>query len=517
MKPMKDAVADLAERKREAMAMGGAKRVERQRSQGKMTVRERVGLLLDQGSFEEYGLLASHAGQKAGQPITPADGLVAGFGLVDGRHVGVIAEDFTVLGGSTGVTNFHKRLRMIDLATQEKVPLVFLLDGSGARAQMLGDSAEGLPPAMQYVKMARLSGVAPMLGVIMGPCAGESSLEGSLLEFSIMVRGTGMMAAGGPPVVLMSLGQEVTKEELGGTDVHCAISGVADNPADDDHQALRMARDYLSYMPTNAWQYPPWADTGDDPGRRDPKLLDILPSSSRRAYDMKKVIGHVVDKDSFFEIKPLFAPMMITGLARLGGHVVGIVANQPAVDAGAITAKAAQKERHFIDLCSAYHIPLVFLVDVPGVMTGPRSEREGALRSGLAVAHALAWADVPKFTVVLRKAFGFGGSAMCGYGVGQTLTLAWPTADFASLPVDSAIKAAHGAELAASPDPDKLWKELAEMYTRFSGAYPAAANFNIDDVIDPRDTRPRLIKALQLAANRRCQPPAPVMRHGVMP
>ena len=517
MKPMKDAVADLAGRKQEARAMGGAKKLERQRSQGKMTVRERIDLLMDQGSFEEYGLLASHAGQKAGQPITPADGLVAGFGQVDGRHVGIIAEDFTVLGGSTGITNFHKRLRVIDLATQERVPLVFLLDGSGARAQMLGDSAEGLPPAMQYVKMARLSGVAPMMGVIMGPCAGESSLEGSLLEFSIMVRGTGMMAAGGPPVVLMSLGQEVTKEELGGVDVHCAISGVADNPADDDRQALGMARDYLSYMPTNAWQYPPWADTGDDPGRRDPELLDILPSSPRRPYDMKKVIGHVVDRGSFFEIKPLFAPMMITGLARLGGHVVGIVANQPAVDAGAITAKAAQKERHFIDLCSAYHIPLVFLVDVPGVMTGPRSEREGALRSGLSVAHALAWADVPKFTVVLRKAFGFGGSAMCGYGVDQTLILAWPTADFASLPVDSAIKAAHGAELAASPDPDKLWKELAEMYTRFSGAYPAAANFNLDDVIDPRDTRPRLIKALQLAANRRCQPPAPVMRHGVMP
>jgi acetyl-CoA carboxylase carboxyltransferase component len=257
--------------------------------------------------------------------------------------------------------------------------------------------------------------------------------------------------------------------------------------------------------------------TADDPERRDEELLHILPPSFKAPYDMKRIIRAVVDRDSFFEIKPVFAPMMITGFARLGGHTVGIVANQPKVGAGAITAKAAAKQRHFIDLCSAYHVPLIFLVDVPGVMTGPESERQGALRAGLAVAYSLAWADVPKFTVVIRKAFGFGGSAMCGYMGGQTLVLAWPTVDFASLPVDSAIQSAHGAELAAAADPEALWKKLEAEYKQFAGAYPAAATFNIDDVIDPRETRPRLVRALEAALNRRSQPAAPVMRHGVMP
>jgi len=208
---------------------------------------------------------------------------------------------------------------------------------------------------------------------------------------------------------------------------------------------------------------------------------------------------------------------MLTGLARMNGHTVGIVANQPMVNAGAITAKAAQKQRHFIDLCAAYHVPLMFLVDVPGVMTGPQSESEAAMRHGLAVAYALAWADVPKFTVVLRKAFGFGGSAMCGFGGGQTLTLAWPMVDFASIPVDSAILAAHGTELAEADDPQALFKEFEELYKTYSGPYPAAGSFNIDDVIDPRETRPRIVRALELALNRRSAPASPSMRHGVMP
>lgn len=513
---MQEAVADLRARKETALAMGGPDRIERQHRQGKMTVRERIDFLLDAGTFQEYGLLASHT-HRPDEPITPADGLVTGFGRIDGRTVALVAEDFTVQGGSVGMTNMQKRMRMFDLATQERVPLVSLLDGAGARAQMLGDLAEGLPIVAQFIKMARLSGAAPTVGAVLGPCAGESSLEACLLEFTVMVKGTGMLAAGGPPVVLSSLGSIVDKEELGGWRVQCEIAGGADNPVADDREALLTLKRYLSYLPTNAWQYPPYAATGDDPDRRDEELLTILPESFKKPYDMKRIITAVVDRDSFFEIKPVFAPMMITGLARLNGHTVGILANQPLVFAGAITAKAAQKQRHFIDLCSAYHIPLIFLVDVPGVMTGPESERQGALRFGLAVAYALAWADVPTFTVVIRKAFGFGGSAMCGYLAGQTLTLAWPTVDFASLPVDSAIRAAHGAELAAAADPDALWKRWEEEYKKFSGVYPAAATFNIDDVIDPRETRPRLVRALEAALNRRTAPASPAMRHGVMP
>ncbi len=497
--------------------MGGADKIQRQHQQGKLTARERIELLMDPGTFQEYGLLATHQSHRpemAGR-LTPADGVITGFGYIDGRRAGVIAEDFTVLGGSVGATHAMKKVRMVSIATQERVPLVWLLDGAGARAEEF--IGEGLPAVFHHLMVAKMSGIAPQVGVVMGPCAGDSSLVGSLLEFIIMVKGTGMLAAGGPPIVLTATGEHVSKEELGGVEVHCVISGVADNPAEDDKDALLMVKRYLSYLPSNAWEYPPSIVPDDDPERKDDELLEILPSNPRQPYDMKRIINSVVDKGSFFEIKPLFAPMMITGLARMNGHPVGIVANQPMFYAGAITAKAAQKERHFIDLCAAYHIPLVFLVDVPGVMTGPDSEREGALRFGLAVAYSLAWADVPKITVVVRKAFGFGGCAMCGYGAGQTLTLAWPTADFGSLPSSGGVLAAYAAELAKSKDPEVLQKELEEAYRKYCGPYPAAGIFNVDDVIDPRETRPRIIRALDLALGRRSAPPSPVVRYGIMP
>jgi acetyl-CoA carboxylase carboxyltransferase component len=515
--PFEKDLEELKRRRHQALQMGGPEKVKRQREQGKLTARERIELLMDPGTFQEYGLLATHQSHRPemADRITPADGVITGFGRIDGRRAGVIAEDFTVLGGSEGITHAMKKIRMVEIATQERVPLVWLLDGAGARAEEF--IGEGLPAVFHHLIIARMSGVAPQVGVVMGPSAGDSSLVGSLLEFIIMVKGTGMLAAGGPPIVLTATGEQVSKQELGGVEVHCVISGVADNPAEDDKDAILVAKRYLAYLPSNAWEYPPSVPPNDDPERKDDELVEILPSNPRQPYDMKRIINCIVDKGSFFEIKPLFAPMMITGLARMNGHPVGIVANQPLVYAGAITAKAAQKERHFIDLCSAYHIPLVFLVDVPGVMTGPESEREGALRYGLAVAYSLAWANVPKITVVIRKAFGFGGCAMCGYGAGQTLTLAWPTADFGSLPMSGGLLAAYGAELAAAKNPETLKKQLEEAYKKYCGAYPAAAIFNVDDVIDPRETRPRIIRALDLALSRRSVPPSPVMRHGVMP
>jgi len=515
--PFEKDLEELKRRRHQALQMGGPEKVKRQREQGKLTARERIKLLMDPGTFQEYGLLATHQSHRPemADRITPADGVITGFGRIDGRRAGVIAEDFTVLGGSEGRTHAMKKIRMVEIATQERVPLVWLLDGAGARAEEF--IGEGLPAVFHHIMIARMSGVAPQIGVVMGPSAGDSSLVGSLLEFIIMVKGTGMLAAGGPPIVLTATGEQVSKQELGGVEVHCVISGVADNPAEDDRDAILVAKRYLSYLPSNAWEYPPSVPPDDDPERKDDELLEILPSNPRQPYDMKRIINCIVDRGSFFEIKPLYAPMMITGLARMNGHPVGIVANQPLVYAGAITAKAAQKERHFIDLCSSYHIPLVFLVDVPGVMTGPDSEREGALRYGLAVAYSLAWANVPKITVVVRKAFGFGGCAMCGYGAGQTLTLAWPTADFGSLPMSSGLLAAYGADLATSKDPEALKKQLEEAYKKYCGPYPAAAIFNVDDVIDPRETRPRITRALDLALSRRSVPPSPVMRHGVMP
>jgi acetyl-CoA carboxylase carboxyltransferase component len=516
-KSMEKELEYLRKRRDLAGQMGGEGKVAKQHSLGKLTARERISLLFDPGTFREYGLLATHQGhrQEMSEQITPADGIITGFGKINGRSAGVVAEDFTVKGGSVGVIHGLKKFRMTQIATQEKIPLVWLLDGAGARAEEY--ISEGLPMVTHLMNIARMSGIAPQVGIVMGPSAGDSSLCGSLLEFIIMTRGTGMMAAGGPPVVKAAMGFDISKEELGGWKVHCVESGVADNPAEDDRDAIETAKRYLSYLPSSAYEYPPYQKPDDDPGRMDEELLSILPENLKRPYDMKRIVGCVADRGSFFEIKPLFAPEMITGFARMNGHPVGIIANQPSVLAGAITAKAGMKERHFIDLCTAYHVPLIFLVDVPGVMTGPESEREGALRFGLAVAHSLAYADVPKITVVIHKAFGFGGCAMCGYGGGQTLTLAWPRVDFGSIPADGGVLAAYKSELARADDPAALQKELEAKFNKYAGPYPAAGAFNVDDVIDPRETRPRIIEALELALNRRVAPPQPVVRFGVMP
>lgn len=499
--------------------MGGAARVDKQRSRGKNTVRERIDMLVDPGTFREYGQLASHVGERGMPPdpddVTPADGVVFGFGKVDGRMVCVVGEDFTVKGGTYGIVHGRKKLRAIEVANRERVPVIWLQDGAGARAQeMIG---EGFPAGPHYLVMARHSGVAPQVAVVMGPSAGDSSLIASLCEFIVMVQPTSMLAAGGPPVVKAATGREINKEELGSADVHCRISGVADNAAKSEPDALDMARRFLSYLPRNAWEYPPQRPCDDPVDRADDSLVGIVPDDARTPYDMKRIIAAITDSESFFEIKPAYAAMLITGFARMDGHPIGIIANQPMVSAGAITEKAARKARRFIDLCNAYHVPLVFLQDVPGVMPGPESEREGLLRAGLAIMHSLAWCEAPKITVIIRKSYGYGACAMCGGGAGQTVVLAWPYADFGSLPPASAILAAHGGEIEAATDPEAMKARLMADYSACSGAFQAAAGFSIDDVIDPRETRRRVIDALELARQRRSAPVCPVPRYGVMP
>ncbi|WP_416898470.1 MAG: acyl-CoA carboxylase subunit beta [Minwuia sp.] len=515
---MRDLIDDLNRRRAALAGHGGPAKVERQRAAGKKTARERVAMLLDDGSFEEIGGLADHAHTPVTpvkNKLTPADGVVTGFGTVDGRPVGVVSEDFTVIGGSLGLINFEKKCRMMDLATRDRVPMVWLFDGAGARTdEYIG---QGLAPMHHFMVQAKLSGMSPQICAVMGPSAGDSSLLAAMMEFIVMVRGTSMLAAGGPPLVASGTGETVDKEELGGADLHCSISGVGDNAVDTEEEAVAALKAWLSYLPTNAWAYPPSIVPDDDPQRGDEELLDIIPENRRRPYDMKKIVHAVVDRGSFFEVKPDYAKMMITGFARLNGHPVGICANQPKVLSGAITAAAGTKLRHFMDICGAYHVPLVFLTDTPGVMTGPKSEKEAALRVGMQVAHSFAFCDVPILTVVVHKGFGYGAAAMGGYGADQSAVLAWPTADFNAIPLESGITAAYRAELAASEDPKKLHADLTAEYQRLCGAIPAAAMMKVDDVIDPRETRPRLIRALERALNRRAEAPSPTLRHGVLP
>ncbi|MDP6814217.1 MAG: carboxyl transferase domain-containing protein [Alphaproteobacteria bacterium] len=515
---MRELVEELRRRQADSLLLGGERRVERQRQSGKLTVRERVDLLVEPGSFEEIGQLASHAHTpvpKIAGKRTPADGVVTGFGRVDGRTVGVVSEDFTVLGGSVGGNNLVKKRRMVELAGRDQVPLVWLFDGAGARTDE--SVGEGLVPMHHFMEIARLSGTVPQVCAVMGPVAGDSALIAAMMEFIVMVRGTAMLAAGGPPLVESATGEVVGKEELGGSDLHCRISGVADNQAADDAEAIDQIKRFLSYLPSNAYQYPPADGCDDDPGRTEEGLAEIIPQNRRRPYDMYRVIEMVVDRDSFFEIKPDFAKMMITGFARLNGQAIGVIANQPKVMSGSITAAAGGKHRHFMDLCNAYHLPIVFLMDTPGVMTGPKSEQEAALRVGMTIAHSFAYARVPLFTVVVHKGFGYGACAMGGYGAGQSSVLAWPTADFNAIPLESGIKAAYRADLEAAADPAALQAELESQFTDLCGAFPAAEQVKIDDIIDPRETRPRLIAALERALARRRMPAEPVPRFGVMP
>ena len=515
---MSDLLEELARRRAAAGAHGGEAKVARQRRAGKQVARERVAMLMDAGSFTEIGGLATHAPTRVTpvkDKVTPADGVVTGFGRIDGRIAGVVAEDFTVLGGSLGLVNFEKKNRMIELALRDRVPLVWLFDGAGARTdEYIG---EGLAPMHHFMNVARLSGTAPTIAAVLGPTAGDSSLLASMMEFIVMVKGEGMLAAGGPPLVAMGTGERVSKEELGGWEVHCRISGVADNAAEDEADAVRQLKRYLSFMPANAWAWPPGAEAEPAPEGAGDVLRGLIPANRRRPYDMKKAVAAIFDRDSFFELKPDHARMMITGFARLEGRAVAVAANQPMAMAGAITAAAGHKLRRFIDLAAAYHLPVVFLTDTPGVMTGPKSEREGALRVGMAVASSFAFANTPLVTVVLHKAFGYGAAAMGGYGAEQSAVLAWPTADFNAIPLESGIKAAYKAELENADDPDALYERLVREYGRLCGAWPAAEAMKIDDVIDPAETRPRLVEALDRAELRRTEAPAPTLRHGVMP
>jgi acetyl-CoA carboxylase carboxyltransferase component len=513
---MKELADELRARRERALAMGGAEAVAKQHAEGKLTVRERIERLFDPDSFNEIGLLATHANVSPAMRgrETPADGVVTGFGKVSGRWASVIAYDFTVMAGSMGRTAEVKCNRAREIALGKRMPMIWLIDSAGARIQEAIGSTFA-QSGFLFREESIMSGVVPMVAAMMGPGAAGTAYIPALADFVPMVKGTSHMALGGPPLVKAVVGEDVTPEELGGSKVHTEISGVADLEVPDDAACIAAIKEYLSFFPQSNLESPPVVPSDDPVDRTEEALLGIVPDSPRRAYDMKKVIGHVVDHGRFFEMKPAWAKNLITGFARLGGRPVGVVANQPMVLGGALDVDAADKAARFIMLCDAFHIPLVFLQDVPGFLVGSKVERQGIIRHGAKMLYAVSEATVPKVTVVVRKAYGAGYFVMCGKAYEPDLIVAWPTAEISVMGPEGGTNIVFRKEIAAAADPDAERARRVEDFRKLINPYIAAGGAFIDDVIDPRETRYRIICALEMLQNKVDKNPP--KKHGNIP
>jgi acetyl-CoA carboxylase carboxyltransferase component len=511
---MRERVEDLARRRARIAGMGGPEAVARQHAAGKLTARERIAGLFDAGSFVEIGAHATHHDPHPSMATrqTPADGVITGFGRIEGRPACVIAYDFTVMAGSMGRTGEAKCARMREMALTKRIPLVWLIDSAGARIQEAAGGGWFAASGFLFREEVGLSGVVPLVAAMMGPGAAGTAYIPGLADFVPMVRGTSHMALGGPPLVKAVTGEDIEPEELGGSRVHTEISGVADLEVEDDAACLRAIKEYLGYFPSSNLAAPPHRPTDDPADRRDDQLLEIVPDHPRRAYDMHRIIDAIVDEARFFELKPRWARNLLVGLGRMGGHPVGIVANQPLHLGGVLDVDAADKAARFVMLCDAFGIPLLFLQDVPGFMVGSKVERQGIIRHGAKMLYAVSEATVAKVTVVVRKAYGAGYYVMCGRAYEPDLIVAWPTAEISVMGPEGAVNIVARKQIAAAADPEAERGRLVEEYRRLIDPYVAAGFVHLDDVIDPRETRPLVIRALELARVER-----PWKKHGVMP
>ena len=513
LRPLAD---DLRERRAAAHLGGGPERIERQHAAGKLTARERIDRLIDAGTFTELGIQAGvhHSVRGLEGREAAADGVITGYGQVQGRHVAVCAYDFTVMAGSMGTTGEVKVARLRALALTKRMPFVWLLDSAGARIQeAVGSLFAGTGDLFR--EEVHASGVIPQVAALMGPCAAGTAYIPGLADFVPMVRGRGSMALAGPHLVRAAVGEEVTQEELGGSRVHCRVSGVGDLEVADDEACVAAIKRYLSFFPSHCEQDPPVRAVVDPADRMDEALLDVLPSSNRRPYDMYDVIGAVVDDGDWMDLKPQFARSIITCLARMGGRPVGIVANQPRHLGGILDNDAADKAARFVSLCDAFAIPLVFLVDVPGFMVGTKVEAGGIIRHGAKMLHAVAAATVPKITVVIRKAYGAGYYVMNGRAYEPDLIVAWPSAEISVMGAEGAVEIVFRKQVEEAEDPAAKKAELIAAYRELIDVYIAARNDMVDDVIDPRETRPVICRALEMAEGKRVE--RPWKRHGVVP
>jgi acetyl-CoA carboxylase carboxyltransferase component len=512
---MEDKLADLQSRKDEAYQAGSPRAIERQHAKGKMLARERIDVLLDPGSFNELDLLARHRAHAAGLEEHPyTDGVITGWGTIDGRKVFVFSQDFTVFGGALGEVFAEKIHKVMDLALKVGAPVIGLNDGAGARIQ------EGVVSLASYGgifhRNVLASGVIPQISVILGPCAGGAVYSPAMTDFIFMVQETSHMFITGPDVVKTVTGEEVTLEELGGAMSHASKSGVATFVSPDEKSCLEDVRYLLSFLPSNNLEAPPVGTGADDPERLCVGLREIMPPNPNQPYDMKRVIREVVDDSEFFEYFPLWARSIVCGFGRLNGRTVGIVGNQPMMLAGILDIESSEKAARFVRTCDAFNIPLITFVDVPGFLPGVDQEYGGIIRHGAKLLYAYCEATVPRIQVITRKAYGGAYVVMNSKSIGADLAYAWPTAELAVMGPQGAVEIIYRRELQQAADPTARRLELVTEYTeKYANPYAAAERGYIDDVIDPAETRVKLIAGLELLSSKREE--LPKRKHGNMP
>jgi propionyl-CoA carboxylase beta chain len=510
--PMKEVVAELERRRSEARLGGGVKRIEAQHKRGKLTARERLQLLLDDGSFEEFDMFVEHRCIDFGmeQSKIPGDGVVTGWGTINGRVVYVFAKDFTVFGGSLSEAHAQKITKVQDMALKNRAPIIGLFDAGGARIQ------EGVAALGGYGEVFRrnviASGVIPQISVIMGPCAGGDVYSPAMTDFIFMVRDTSYMFVTGPDVVKTVTNEEVTAEELGGASVHTTRSSIADRAFDNDVECLLQIRKLMDFLPENNMEPVPHLPTKDAINRVEMSLDTLIPDNPNKPYDMKELILKVVDEGDFFEIQGAFAKNMVTGFARMGGSTVGIIANQPMVLAGVLDSDASRKAARFVRFCDCFNIPLVTFVDVPGFLPGTAQEYGGLIKHGAKLLFAYAQATVPKVTVITRKAYGGAYDVMSSKHIGGDLNYAWPTAEIAVMGAKGAAEILYRAELG---DKEKIAGRIEDYKSRFGNPFIAAERGYIDEVIAPYNTRYRVTRALNMLHNK--QEEMPWKKHDNIP
>jgi acetyl-CoA/propionyl-CoA carboxylase carboxyl transferase subunit len=513
---IEDRIDQLRKRRRATLSPGGRDAAAKQHEKGKLTARERLDILMDQGSFVETDPLAVHRAHEFGmdRKRPPGDGVVTGFGTIDGRKVFVASQDFGVFGGSMGEVHAQKVCKVMDLAMQTGAPFIQINDSGGARIQEGAASLAGY--GYIFERNVRASGVIPQISVIMGPCAGGAVYSPAITDFTFMVKESSHMFITGPDVIKTVTGEEVTFEELGGAMTHAGRSGVASFVGEDDEDVLQRVRYLLSFLPSNNLEDPPAYAATDDPDRHEEQLTHLVPDRASEPYDMHEVIRYVVDDGEFLEVFPFWAMNIVTGFARLDGRSVGVIANQPKVLAGTLDIDASEKASRFVRFCDAFNIPILTFVDVPGFLPGTQQEFGGIIRHGAKLLYAYAESTVPRMTVITRKAYGGAYLVMNSKHLRSDVSFAWPTAEIAVMGAEGAVNVVFRKEIEKAEDPSARKRQLIREYReKFSTPYAAAERGFIDDVIEPAETRSRLIKSLRMLSTKRESVPA--RKHGNIP